>query len=398
MTGLLFMGLLSAQAYAAEPTSSLDDMFSAKQKIKTADAYMQKNKPGNALVQLLEAKGIIYSPTFASEIDPRIQAAKSAFMEGRDSYKINLRVQDNTQSGRGEYLQSQLVTKSYADGIQMVEDGAYYTFIVDLQGLHVEQKETSLSHIVLMPVGQTRVPNGAYTALQQRINVDCQQYLAAQEQARGSGVQTVVGVATAVDSANSNNLWGVALGAANVLDASARSNSASQKNTACQREMDSLAETPMFTAETQTTPTRYTETTIRKTADMGVRFYLTAEKGTPVFTSNLYEVTFYKEDLARDEIVPLKIRGDPAESISDETVIRGAFSATVDTLDTITSNGSLLWDAILLKRAQNSTGENAMELYTQLFFQGHSTLLKLAGENYILAHSALSGTDLAIFW
>ncbi|MBI5072777.1 hypothetical protein HZA99_03085 [Candidatus Woesearchaeota archaeon] len=397
MKRALFFGVLASQAYAAEPTSSLDDLFLIKDKIKVADMYMQKHMPGNAMVQLLEAKGI-GNNAFDSELNSRLQAVDTVLRNTNETYIITMYVRDDAQSGQGSFLQSELLAKHYRNGVFMTETGGNYTFTVDMQRLHIEQTESSFSRILLVPVGQTRVLNGEYTALQQRINVECQQYLAAQQQAQGAGIQAVAGLDTTVNSANSNNLWGVALGVTSMVDATNRNSNAIRTNATCQQDMNQLTQMPMYTSETQTTPTRYTETTKRKTADLTVRFDLSSKKGVSLFASPSFTVTFYKEDLARDEIASLGIVGDPAESISDDAVARGVLSSAADTIYSALSQGGGLQDAILFWRAQNSPGEQAVELYSRLFVQGHTPTLKQRAEDYILmACKSLHKEDLESF-
>lgn len=397
----LFGGALLATAvYAAGPDSqrslSVEEMLAVKQKIQTADAYVAKNLPGNALVQLLEAQKIA-SGSFGDELRPRVQTTTATIKDFIDTYDVNVRVVDATGSGRAEYIQYKLQDKQYKPGVEVVASGGYYTLTLELRTIEVDEKRKVQSYVVQIPTGTTQSMNGEYAALQQKVDITCADYFAKRDAARGAGVQGVSGFASAISTASNSggsDILGIALGLARTVDAGARLSAQDSASSQCEQVQEKLQGTSMFTKDTITTPYRYEEKTRRKTATAGIRVSLTTKTRETMFSSPPLDVEFVREDVAREEIAIINIHGDPEESIDDKEMIRGVLQAVPDEVYTLTNQGGGLWDAIALRNAQVLTGEKAVEAYVQLYFDAYSSQTKDVALEYILGNTSVTKREL----
>ena len=360
-------------------------MLAVKQKIQTADAYSSRNLPGNALLQLLEAQEIA-GTSFTDELTPRLKTTTASLKDYIDTYKVDVRVVDSTGSGRGEYLQYALLDKGYKPGIEAVPSSGAYTLTVDVRTIEVDEKTKSQRYTILVPTGTMKTLNGEYAALQQTVDIECADYFARRDAARGAGVQGFNGFTGAINAASSSggtDFLGIAFGLAKTLDASSRVSAADAASHDCQAVQEELQATSMFTSDTMTAPFTYTEETTRKTATAGVRFTLTTNKGAVLLASPPLEFAFMREDVARDEVASNNIQGDPKESISDKEVIRGVLQAIPQEVYDLTNQGGGLWDVIALQNAQTLSGEKALEAYVQLYFDAYQLQTKLAALGYI---------------
>lgn len=389
---LLLGSLVVPSADAAEPALSVQDMLAVKEKIKQADAYNAKNLPGNALITLLEAQAIAGS-SFSDELGPRLQATTAALKDYIDTYKVNVRVVDSAQTGRGDYIQYALSDKAYKPGIEAVTSGGYYTLTLDLRTVDVDEKKKVQSYVVQIPTGTTKSFNGEYAALQKKVDITCADYFARRDAARGAGVQGVGGFAQAINTASASggsDVLGIALGLARTIDASARIGAADTASASCEQAQEKLASTSMFTTDTVTAPFRYEEKTTRKTATAGIRVSLTAKNGASLFASPPLDVEFVREDVARDEIASINIKGDPEETIDDKEVIRGVLKAVPDEVYALTNQGGGLWDVVALRNAQSLAGEEATEACVQLYFDAYRPQTKSVALDYIEQHSGVT--------
>ncbi len=393
---LLIGATIATAAYAAEPTLSVQEMLAVKEKIKAADAYSSRNLPGNALLQLLEAQEIA-GTAFRDELKPRLTATTAALQDYIDTYQMNIRVTDQTQSGRGEYLQYALLDKGYKPGIEVVPSTGAYTLTVDVRTIEVDEKVKSQRYTILVPTGTMKTFNGEYAALQQTVDIECADYFARRDAARGAGVQGFNGFAGAINAASSSggtDLLGIAFGLAKTVDASSRVSAADAASHDCQAAQEELQATSMFTSDTMTAPFTYTEETTRKTATAGVRFTLTTNKGAVLLASPPLEFAFMREDVARDEVASNNIKGDPKESISDKEVIRGVLQAIPQEVYDLTNQGGGLWDVIALQNAQTLSGEKALEAYVQLYFDAYQAPTRKVALAYILENSNVTAKQL----
>ncbi len=403
----LLLGLVNTTAaYALEPAPkpvsqkqlTVDEMFAIKKKIEIADAYTARNLPGNALVQLLEAQDIA-GTNFRDELQPRLTTTTAEVKGYIDTYKVNVRVVDNTGSGRAEYVQYKLQDKQYKPGIKAVASGGDYTLTLELRTIDVDEKRKTQSYVVQIPTGTSKTMNGEYAALQQKVDITCADYFSKRDAARGAGVQGVGAFAQAIGTARSSggsDLLGIAFSLAKTVDAGARMSAEGTANSLCQQIQQELQGTPMFTTDTVTAPYRYEEKTTRKTATAGIRVSLTTKKGETLFYSPPLDIEFTREDVARDEIAALDIKGDPEESIDDKEVIRGVLQAVPDQVYALTNQGGGLWDAIALKNAQSHSGEQALEAYVQLYFDAYSPQTRVVALEYIKANTTVNAEQLSM--
>ncbi len=383
---------IATAAYGGDAVPSLQNMLAVKEKIKIADAYTVRTLPGNALVALLEAQEIA-GTTFRDELRPRLETATAAVKDFIDVYQVNIRVADQTQSGRAEHIQYALLDNRYTPGIEAVSSGGAYTLTVDLRTIEVDEKTKTQRFTILIPTGTMKTMNGEYVALQQTVDIECADYFARRDSARGAGVQAFNGFAGAINAASTSNgsdLLGIAFGLARTVDASARMSAADSASYNCQQAQEELQATSMFTTDTQTAPFTYMEETIRKTATAGVRVTLTTNKGVALFSSPPLEFMFVREDVYRDEVATNNIQGDPKETISDKEVVRGVIQTIPQQVHDLTNQGSGLWDVIALQNAQALTGERALEAYVQLYFDGHRPETKRVALDYIVENSSVT--------
>ena len=375
---------------------TMEEMLAVKQKIKTADAYTARTLPGNALVQLLEAQEIA-GTNFSDELKPRLETATAALKDFIDTYRVNVHVVDNTGSGRAEYIQYKLQDKQYRLGIEAIASGGYYTLTLDVRTIEVDEKRKVQSYVVQLPTGTLKSMNGEYAALQQRADITCADYFARRDAARGAGMQGVSAGAQAINIASGSggsDILGIAFSLARLVDASARASAAGTANSQCQQIQEELQATPMFTSDTVTTPYRYEEKTTRKTATAGIRVSLTTKNGTTLFASPPLDIEFVREDVARDEIAAINVKGDPEESIDDKEVVRGVLQAIPDQVYGLTNQGGGLWDVIALQNAQALTGEKALEAYVQLYVDGDRSETKRVALDYILGNTNVTARQL----
>lgn len=377
-------------------TLTVEEMLAVKQKIKTADAYTARNLPGNAYVMLLEAQEMA-GGSFTDELNPRLRTTTSALKDFIDTYKVNVIVVDSTGSGRAEYVQYKLQDKQYKSGIEVVASGGYYSLTLDLRTLEVDEKRKTQSYVVQIPTGTSKSMNGEYAALQQRVDVTCADYFARRDAARGAGVQGVGAFAQAIDIARGSggtNILGMAFSLAKTVDAGARLSAAGSANSQCQQMQEDLQGTPMFTSDTVTTPYKYEEKTTQKTATAGIRVSLTTNKGETIFSSPPLDIEFMREDVAREDIAAINVKGDPEESIDDKEVTRGVLQAIPDQVHTLTNQGGGLWDVIALQNAQKLSGEAALEAYVQLYFDAYQPQTKAVAGMYIEQNSTVTSGQL----
>ncbi len=379
-----------------QQTLTIEEMLAIKGKIKKADEYTSRDLPGNAFVQLLEAEEIA-GEAFSSEIISRLDDVIIALDSRIDVYRINVRVVDRTQSGRAEYIKSALVNQSYTPGIELVASGGSYTLTIDMQTLVVDEKETVGSHVILIPTGTINTMNGEYVALQERIKVECADYFADQQAARGSGVAAVGNFLSAGRAVDAGDPFGAAMGIARFISASSQFSEARSSGNSCDDTMAKLDGTPMYTADTQTTPFSYEERKTRKTATLGVQFFLATQRGTELYTSYPTEFMFTREDMYRPDIPAARIQGDPLEEISDGEVTRGVLNSLAEIIRKEIRGGGALWDLIAVSEAKKLKGEKALEAYMQLCFDTHDPAVQGYAREYIIKNSFVPETRLRFY-
>jgi len=400
LTILGLSAILSSSAYAGEriqvasvmiPTqqqASVQTLLAVKASMKRADGYLSSDMPGNALIKLLEAQNMA-NGSFEDELGSRIKTAVVKLKNEKESYKIKVRVNDNIGNGRADYIKLGLDNKQYVSGIELNSSSAQYTLTLDLRTLDVEEKRTTGSHVIMIPTGTTKNLNGAYTALETRVRVECADYFAERDAARGAGVKTAVSVWNLVNALDAENVYGAVSSGISMADGISRTEVRNTRHGSCQEAMDDLESTPRYTSDTQTQPFQYEEETTRKTARLGMQISLTYG-GTALFTSSPLDIEFMKEDVYKPNIPVAHISGDPLEEIPDSEVIRGVLQAVPTEIYEQINQGGDLWDVIALSQAQRLAGESALEANVQLYFDGHNSVTRNLAMDYITEHTGVS--------
>jgi comEA protein len=365
--------LQTVQYASSAQQLSVQDMLAVKAKIQEADKYATANSPGLAFLTLLEAQQMAQG-SFADELEPRIQAAVKTSRGWLDTYVVNVVVVDRTNSGRAGYIQADLISKQYTPGVQMAASGGAYTLTLEINSIEIEDRISSMQHIIRVPSGSTRMPNGEYEALKTRINIDCSDYFARRDAASGSYLQAAAGGAQLFRAVGNNDWLGGIMGFAKLAEAGNRQGESDVAQSRCDDEMTRLESMSPFTSETVTQPYTYTEKTTTKTAYGGLVIYFTGA-GVSIQSSPL-DASFYKRDFSRPEVQSNGISGDPEEPISEREVRMGLYSAIGNLVYIHFKQGQGLWDVMALQEAQKKTGDALLEACAQILFDGHTPQVK----------------------
>lgn len=394
-TGIHRRNKTTTSSIITKRTLSVEEMLAVKKKIEKADQYIARNLPGNALVQLLEAQESAGMNNFRNELEPRIKETVAELTDELDLYKINVNISDKTQSGKAEQIKYALVAKVYVSGIEPEYSGGNYTLTLDMHSIGVDNKVSSLSHVILIPTGSTKTLNGQFVALQQKVEIECKDYFAERDAARGSGVQTAVGAWNLINALNSESIAGTAESLIQMgegIDRSSRGNTAEVE---CKGLEEKLEATPMYTSDTQTTPFQYEEVITRKWATLDFRLSLTSAAGTILYASPPLELEFVRENVKRPNIPAANIQGSAGEEISNKEVMQGVVAAIDDELYEQIDKGAVVWDLITAFQAKQRTGEGAVEAYMQLAFHAHARELKGAAVLYFSGYNPKISAQLA---
>jgi len=382
-------------AQAAEPQLTVPEMLAVKGKIAEADKYITANLPGVAFLTLLEAQQLSQG-AFGNELNQRINFAVQQSKDWLDTYKVNIRVVDRTNSGRGGYIQADLFGKEYTPGIQMVASGGAYILTLEINSVSkVEENISIMRHIVRIPTGTVKTPNGVYTAKRDQLNIKCQDYFARRDAASGSTIDAFAGGAGLFNAVENNNLLDGLIGFAKIVDAGQRQGSSDVSESNCEGAMQDLENTPMYTQDVVTTPTPYDSVTTKKTVIAGIKITFAGPQGV-LYTSPPLKVEYYKKDFSQPDIPDAGVRGDEQEQISDRDVYQGLFSKIGEEVYNQFAQGKGLWDVIALKEAQRKTGLLAKEAYVQLYFDGHTSAIQEVARDYIVGHTSLTADQLLL--
>ncbi len=382
-------------ASLSQKSLSVEEMLAIKKKIEKADQYTARKLPGNALIQLLEAQESAGTNNFKNELEPRIKQTVAVLTDELSLYKINARISDKTQSGKAEQIKYALVEKNYVSGIELISSGGNYTLTLDMRSMAVDNKVSSFSHVILIPTGSTKNLNGQFVALQQTVMIECKDYFAERDAARGSGMQVFRGIMTAYNASQGEDVLGMIGGIANTAEGVGRIDNKNVSEAECKELEERLEATSMYTSDTQTTPFQYEEVITRKWATLDFRISLTSATGTVLYASPPLELEFVRENVKKPDIPAANIRGSAGEEISNKEVMQGLLTSIDDELYTQIDKGAIVWDIITAFQAKKRTGESTVEAYMQLAFHAHAPELKGAAVQYFSAHNPTINVQLA---